>query len=202
VTAAAALAALVATDFLTGRRNYPDELIEVLEPIETPFDTLGRYAPKPEMVMLTDAARSAMAAAAAEVHPCETGGILIGLLDGTGAPCVTQAVEFRPERPSSHRYIVPEGLTTIAVDAARQLDGRLVYLGEWHSHPTDQPASRTDRSTMAKLAAHPDTGDPVLLVLRPIAVDQFTIDAYMQIKQNLVPLPLVGVGPIAPEDQP
>ncbi len=202
VAAAAALAALVAADFLTERVNYPDEVIDVLEPIEAPFHELGRHAPKPALVMLTDAARAAMASAAADVHPCETGGILIGLIDDTGAPCITQVVEFRPDEPSQRRYSVPAGLTTAAVDAARQRDERLAYIGEWHSHPTDQPASRTDRSTMADLAANPDTGDPVLCVLRPTALDQFTIDAYMCINRKLVQLPLVDVGPIATEDQP
>lgn len=202
VAVAAALTVIVGVDFLTGRMDYPDEIIEVLEPIEAPFETLGRHSPRPALVMLADEARSAMVAAAGKLHPCETGGILIGLLDDTHTPCITQAVEFRPATPSPHRYRVPQGLTTAAVDSARETDKRLVYLGEWHSHPTDQPASRTDRTTMADLAANPDTGDPLLCVLRPTARDQFTIDAYMCVNQNLARVPVVDVGPIATEEQP
>lgn len=202
VTSAASLAALVAIDLLTDRMNHPDELIDVLEPIEAPFDRLGRHGPQPPTVMVTEPARRAMVAAAAESHPRETGGVLLGILYDTGAPCVTDAIEFRPQEPSTHRYQVPEGLTTATVDAARTRDERVGYLGEWHSHPTDQPASPIDGSTMANLAANPDTGEPALFVLRPTSHGQFTIEAYMSINSDLVQVPLVDIGPISSEEQP
>ena len=73
------------------------------------------------------------------------------------------------------------------------------YIGEWHSHPNDQPASPTDRATMAKLAAHPNTGNPVLLVLRPTGADHVVIDAHLSVEGQLLPAPLIAVGPIASE---
>lgn len=200
VTAAASLAALVAVDLLTGRMHYPDEIIDVLEPIEAPFNTLGRHAPQPPTVMITEPARRTMIAAAAQLHPNETGGILIGVLDGTGAPCITEAVELQPSQPSTRRYDLPEGRTTAAVDAARAGDPRVGYLGEWHSHPTDQPASATDHATMRTLAAHPDTGNPVLLVVRPTGRETFTIDAHITLHGDLLQAPLIDVGPITSEE--
>lgn len=137
-----------------------------------------------------------MVGAAMALHPNETGGILIGLLDDAGVPCITEVVELRPTKPSPHRFQVAEGQTTVAVDAARTRDPRVGYLGEWHSHPSDQPASPTDSATMAKLAAHPDTGNPVLFVLRPTGADQITIDAHVSVDGGLLPAPLVEVGPI------
>jgi hypothetical protein len=200
VTLAASLAVIVAIDFLTGRMTHPDEVIDTLEPIDAPFDKIGRHTPKPPTIMITEAARRTMIAAAHELHPDETGGVLIGLLDDTGAPCITHAVEFRPEQPSPKQYLVLEGSTTDAVDAARVTDPRVGYLGEWHSHPTDQPASPMDRITMTSLAAHPDTGDPVLLVVRPTGGDNFAVDAHIFLDANLMPAPLVEIGPIAAEE--
>lgn len=202
VTAGASLAALVAIDLLTGRMNHPDEIIDVLEPIQEPFASLGHHAPRPPAVMITETARRTMIAAAADLHPNETGGILIGVLDETGAPCITEAVELQPTQPSTRRYDVPGGRTTASVDAARDRDPRVGYLGEWHSHPTDQPASATDHATMRTLAAHPDTGDPVLLVVRPTGRDTFTIDAHMSLHEGLLQVPLVDVGPITSEESP
>lgn len=201
VTVAASHAALVAIDLLTGRNTYPDEIIDVLEPIEEPFSRRGRHAPRPPTVMITEPAGRTMIAAAADLHPSETGGILIGVLDETGAPCITEAVELQPIHASALRYEVPEGLTTAAVDAARARDPRVGYLGEWHSHPTDQPASPTDHATMRRLAADPDTGNPVLLVLRPIGDNTFTVDAHMSLDGDLLPAPLVDVGPITSEER-
>jgi proteasome lid subunit RPN8/RPN11 len=200
VTSAASLAALLTIDFLSGRMSYPDETIDVLEPIEEPFDKLGRHTPQTPTVMITESARRTMVAAAANLHPNETGGILIGVLDEAGAPCIIEAVEFRPSQPSTLCYEVPQGRTTAAVDAARTRDKRVGYLGEWHSHPTDQPASPTDRATMTGLATHPHTGNPVLLVLRPTSSGQFTIDAHMSHNGELLPAPLIEVGPVASEE--
>lgn len=199
VMTAASLASLVAIDFLCERMLYEDETIDVLQPIEAPFDTVGRHTPEPPTLMITEEARRSMLTAAAALHPNETGGILIGLVDDRGAPCITEAVELRPADPSPHRFQIAEGKTTAAVDDARIRDARVGYLGEWHSHPNDQPASPTDRATMAKLAAHPDTGNPVLLVLRPTVTDQIVIDAHLSVGRQLLPARLIEVGPIASE---
>lgn len=196
VMAAASLAARVAIDQLTDRREEHDEIIEVLDPIEWPFDQRGRHQPVPPAVMITDLARSSMLIAARAAHPNETGGILAGVLDGLGEPCVVEAVELPPTKPSAARYVVPEGATVSAVDAARTRDGRLGYIGEWHSHPSDQPASPTDVATMVSLAEAPDVADPVLIVLRQ-GDGGFSLDAHVVINARLVTAELLAMGPLA-----
>jgi molybdopterin/thiamine biosynthesis adenylyltransferase/proteasome lid subunit RPN8/RPN11 len=199
VMAAASLGARVAIDQLTGRRQERDEIIEVLDPIERPFDQRGRHQPVPPAVMLTDVARSSMLTAAQAAHPNETGGILVGVLDGRGEPCVVETVELPPNKPSAARYVVPEGATVPAVEAARTRDGRLGYIGEWHSHPSDQPASPTDVATMVSLAEAPDVADPVLIVLRPSG-GGFSLDAHVVIDARLMTAELLAMGPLAESD--
>lgn len=200
VTAAASTAVLVATDHLSGRWSFPDEVIDVLEPIEAPFNRLGRFRPTPPKIMLTARARAALVSAALDVHPSETGGILIGAHDETGATCVVQAVEFRPEHPSTERYCVPEGETQPAVDKAHTEDPRLEYVGEWHSHPTDQPASPTDTATMLDLTGRPGVGCPVLIVVRPTSPDVFDLDAYVAVADSLERVAIIDVGDLPPPE--
>ncbi|HKY14068.1 MAG TPA: ThiF family adenylyltransferase [Microthrixaceae bacterium] len=202
VAAAASAATIVAIDLLSGRGAYPDEILDVLEPIEAPFDAPGRLRPTPPSVMLSADARATMTNAAIDTHPNETGGILIGARASDGSTCVVEAVEFRPETPSPHVYRVPDGVTQSAVDAARSLDERVGYVGEWHSHPTDQPASATDVATMVHLADLPDSRDPVLFVLRPLTADQFHIDAYVVADRVLERCSVVDVGGLPAGDEP
>ncbi len=202
VTAAASIATHVAIDLLTGRWDYPDEIIDVLAPLEPPFDRLGRHQPAAPPVLLTDSARVTMISAARVTHPAETGGILIGARDDTGGCCVVEAIEFRPAAPSPSRYQVPEGVTQPAVEAAHETDDRLEYLGEWHSHPSDQPASPTDIATMLDLAIQHDSRDPVLFVLRPVTPETIEIDAYLTTADGLASVEVVEVGSLPPKDTP
>ena len=200
MTTIAGLTVRVIIDLLSGRCRHPDEVIEVLDPIEWPFDRTGALCPLPPGLMLTPAARGDMTAAAAEVHPAETGGILIGVRSNAGEVCVTDVVEFRPDKPTRHRYEVPDGVTQDTVDRVHAGDARKEYVGEWPSHPTDQPASPTDTATMAALGVRREAGDPVLCVLRPLGDDRFNIDAYLPIHGRLVPVGVLDVGPLSPEE--
>lgn len=196
VTTVASLAARVATDLLTGRCAEEDEVIEVLEPIDVPFNQRGRFLPAPPVVMVTDEARAAMVAAAEVAHPNEAGGILIGVFDGRGEPCVAEAVELPAERPTTARYVLPAGTTSAAVEQARLRDVRLGYLGEWHSHPSDQPASPTDVQTMLQLADSTEVRSPVLIVVRRKANGTFDIDASVVVAGGLCLSRHVAVGPL------
>jgi proteasome lid subunit RPN8/RPN11 len=80
---------------------------------------------------------------AARSHPLETGGILIGVT-ADSSPWVTDVREFDSPGRGPAQFILPRGVTQRAVRDARRLDARLGYLGDWHSHPADVPASRTD----------------------------------------------------------
>ena len=55
-----------------------------------------------------------------------------------------------------------------ALDRLREGDGRLGYMGEWHSHPNASDRSTTDERTMKSLAREPNLvgSSPVLIVAR------------------------------------
>jgi hypothetical protein len=196
---AAVIATDMALDILTGRFDLPDEHLEIRQPIEAPLNHRGRARPTLPALQLTDAAAATIRAVAAAAQPNETGGILVGILDTYGAPVVATAIEIRAIRPSTRGYEIEPTTTSAALAQARKEDARIGYLGEWHSHPTDQSASTTDRTTMRALARHPDTGTPALIVARPTQVG-FELDAYLADGDILEPVPIIAVGPIPEVD--
>lgn len=199
VSLAASLASLVAVDQLTNRREVPDELVEVIEPRESPFDQRGRIMITPPALLITDDAVKVMLAAASSAYPNETGGVLLGVHDDRNMPVVAHAVELPPDIASPSGYLLPAGATGKAIDDARASDPRLGYIGEWHSHPSDQPASPKDRSTMRGLAELPETGTPVLLVMRPRGDDDYDLDGYLTLDGELRAVEIIGVGPLPEE---
>lgn len=201
VYAAATLATRVVIDELTGRRHLPDEQVEVLDPIEAPFHRRGPLEPRPPEILITDEARARLLAAARQLSPAETGGILLGTHSEAGQPIITSAVEIPPDTPSRSQYRVPAGATHRVVDDARAEDPTIGYLGEWHSHPSNQGASSTDRATMRSLS--PDAGPaPVLLIARPVSEDQFEIDSHIWSNSQLHTVGLQAVGPVQTGDAP
>jgi hypothetical protein len=60
---------------------------------------------------------------------------------------------------------LPEGATTPLVDAARERDSRIGYLGEWHSHPHGHGPSFDDRAMMRALAWYLPFPQPILLIV-------------------------------------
>jgi proteasome lid subunit RPN8/RPN11 len=119
----------------------------------------------PEL-LLSEAAQLLMVAAAARAHPCETGGILIGVYVGE-CPWVTSALEIETNERGRNHYKIPAGTTQAAVLTARLRDPRLGYLGDWHSHPSDVGPSPTDLATLAFISArHPRGPNPTQVVVR------------------------------------
>lgn len=100
-------------------------------------------------VWITEAAEAALRKAAGESDPLETGGLLLGV-QRNGEPWITAAIEVLDSSRSDSRFEIPAGVTPVLVDHARGRDGRLGYLGDWHSHPLDLPASPTDLQTLAR----------------------------------------------------
>lgn len=129
---------------------------------------MTRRTERPVLV-LSESAQTSMFAAATNAHPNETGGILVGVhLDGQ--PWVTRAIEISSADRGRHHYKIPAGATQPAVHAARRVDPRLGYLGDWHSHPADIGPSRTDLATLALISIkHPRTPNPTLVVVRNTA---------------------------------
>jgi len=202
VASAAAAAAGVCVDLLTGRHEYPDEVIEVYRTIDPPFDEIGTVtAPShPPHVEVTEGTAARMRSAAASAAPSETGGVLIGRSIG-GVHVITAIVELPGSKGTPSGFHIEPGITSPAVEAAVANDPLAGYVGEWHSHPSDQPASATDRQTMLRLATAEGTGDPVLVVLRPRA-DNYDLDAYVPAEGGLHRVPVMTIGDITSADLP
>jgi hypothetical protein len=199
VAATAATAAQVAFDHLVGRATNDEEVIDVYEPIDAPFTTRGRYSPSAPALVLTDTARRRIIAAALAAGDNETGGVLVGVYDATGTPCVVDAIELCSSEPSPNRYVLAKDATHAAIDAARLSDARVGYVGEWHTHPQHEPVSATDHATMAELAADRDTGEPVLIVARRRG-EACDLDAFVAYYDQLHATALVATGPLPPEE--
>ncbi|MGE2836009.1 Mov34/MPN/PAD-1 family protein, partial [Mycobacterium sp. SMC-4] len=107
-------------------------------------------------LLLAESARATLTAAAAHAHPCETGGILIGVL-ADGHPWVTAAIEIATTDRGRARYRIPGGATHAAVQRSRATDDRLGYLGDWHTHPADAGPSPTDRRRQDGCASRRDS---------------------------------------------
>ena len=125
--------------------------------------TAGNSSPH---LLVSESAHHAMSAAARRAHPNETGGILVGVhIDGQ--PWVTAAVELVTSDRGRNHYKIPSGVTQPAVLAQRQIDERVGYLGDWHSHPGNAGPSPTDLATLAFISIiHPRTPNPTLVVVR------------------------------------
>lgn len=100
-----------------------------------------------------EAAYDARAAAEAAV-PFEIGGILVGAVTRDGV-WISDFVTILGRDRHHARFAIPSGTTHAAVDAARQIDDRLGYIGDWHTHPADIGPSGIDLATLRHLAAGP-----------------------------------------------
>jgi proteasome lid subunit RPN8/RPN11 len=148
-------------------------------------------------IWISESASEAITSSAAEHHPQEIGGVLIGVAAG-GRPWVTLAVTVPSRRRTPVYYELPAGARGAAVDRARRRDGRLGYLGDWHSHPVDVGPSDKDRSTMAALAeGDADCPRPVLVIARRSG-EGYLLDAHQQVGIRLRPLRLIAAGPLPP----
>ena len=123
----------------------------------------------PPAAYLTSEASTTILKRPALAYPNETGrGSLVGLTTESGEPWIVEAVELESAPPSPASYRLPPGKTQAAVDRLREGDGRLGYVGEWHSHPNASDRSTTDERTMKSLAREPNLvgSSPVLIVAR------------------------------------
>lgn len=92
---------------------------------------------------------------AADVHPLETGGALVGYFESNHLAVVTDVLG--PPADTVH------GRTSLDLGAAGLADyfkaiwPSRFYLGSWHTHPGESSpvASDTDHATMRALAANP-----------------------------------------------
>ncbi len=148
---------------------------------------------------LSDTAREDMIKAAAAAYPNETGGILVGVVVGSDPaarrPWVLHAVEVPSRKSGPGHYRLPRGARPRVVMRLRKTDGRLGYLGDWHSHPADIDPSPTDSDSMASASASGDCDRPLLFVARRVG-DGYEIDARQWTGAALQQLELCESGPL------
>lgn len=198
---AAVLAAEVAVDWITGRRDQPDEIIEVLRPGNPPFDRLGRLRADdlPVIVDVTERAHHDLRELARQALPNETGGVLVGCFVDD-RPVVTDVVEIRDADATACAYRVPAGKTAEVVAEARARDKRLGYLGDWHSHPSESGPSMLDVATMLATADDSGTSKPLLILVHPNGPTADAVAAYVTSASGLKRADLCPTGELSPEE--
>lgn len=138
--------------------------------------------------------------ASRQAHPQETGGVLLGVLT-SGRPWVTHAIEVPSKRPAESQYELPFAIRNHLTAELRQIDRRLGYLGDWHSHPRDLGPSRKDRETIALLVETGDCPRPLLFLVRRSGM-KYMIDARQWVRSSLRHLRIVEAGPLTrPHDR-
>jgi len=149
-------------------------------------------------VWLTEAVAVTIAESAERAHPDEAGGVLIGVLSRS-RPWVTAAIEIPSAHASGSYYGLPEGSRRRVVSHHRQSDGRLGYLGEWHSHPSDVVPSRVDIDAMKRVARDLDACSPhPLLIVARRRDCAYTLDAREVRNARVRRVRLIAAGPLPP----
>ena len=121
-------------------------------------------------------------------YPKEFGGLLIGRYSDDMKTCFVEETILPVKYKSSKSYFErgKEGVLE-KLEVYYKQTPKLMYLGEWHTHPdsTVEP-SETDKNTMKEIAAHDDVliNSPVMLILG-ITKSKLEIGAYIQFKNKL-----------------
>jgi proteasome lid subunit RPN8/RPN11 len=202
VVHAAVLVVEVALDFMTGRNEHPDEIIEVIRSGDPPFNRLGRLRPEdvPVVIDVSERAQESIRRAAGKADPNETGGVLLGaVLDRRAV--VAEAVEIRDLDATPISFRVKEGAIREAVDRSRQRDPRLGYLGEWHSHPLGSGPSPKDRVMMLTIAEEGEVENPVLILVHPHEDVGKDLLAFSTTNAGLKPAEIETSGGLPKDDQ-
>jgi len=111
---------------------------------------------KPDTPVLLDPVAVSQAEVAAnQALPLETGGVLLGTYHADGIH-VIRFIEIADPCATATEYLCDGDAAQDAMDAAIAVEGlrsRVGFVGEWHSHPADQPPSRRDVMTLTQLAS-------------------------------------------------
>lgn len=155
----------------------------------------------PEEVFIAEPVADNMRAWAEASRPLETGGVLVGVLRD-GAPWVTSAVLVKYARRSGTSFEIPRGATPVAVEMAQQHDPRVGFLGFWHSHPANAPASPTDKATLRRAGrrrSRPKDVPAVMVVVRDSG-SEWCLDVLRDRGAGPAPAAVTYTGPLSPED--
>lgn len=103
------------------------------------------------------------------LHPLETGGVLLGICNAEHI-WIEEMIGPGPAAVHRHAAFVPDVAyqETAIAEAYRQSRRRLVYLGDWHSHPGggSTPSGR-DKATLRRIAAYDAARQkhPIMLIV-------------------------------------
>jgi hypothetical protein len=134
-------------------------------------------------------------------RPLETGGVVVGVLQGD-EPWITHAVEVIDPRRTSSSFEIPRGVTPYAVETAQTQDPRVGLIGMWHSHPANVGASPTDKATLSRIAKRrkrPRNVPAVMIVVRDTG-EGWVLDVLRDKGQGPAPAEVVLTGPMSAEE--
>ena len=116
----------------------------------------------------------------------ESGGILLGTVHGPHLDLVHATLPFPTDRKSRCRFERhPKGHTEVANQFWRESGGIIRYVGEWHTHPEDQPSpSSIDLREWKALAAKRADGRPMVGVI--VGIRGIYIQSTSAAGENLV----------------
>lgn len=90
-------------------------------------------------------------------YALETGGILVGYISKTGEPVILGVIGPGPgAKHFSFRFIPDHDWQCEQLDICYESSqGKIVYLGDWHTHPNGTPdMSWIDKRTLMRIAQH------------------------------------------------
>lgn len=124
------------------------------------------------VVWLSKSVLCQLAAEANRMAPLESGGVLLGYHAESGEAVITDCRGPGPNAVHERFYFLPdqEYHAREIKDAYERSTRRLHYLGDWHSHPGGTAKlSRSDRSTLKRIASFPPARAPrpLMLVIAP-----------------------------------
>lgn len=154
----------------------------------TAFDDLSRSTP----LVLHAAIVKTLRLESQRKSPNETGGVLVGYVDGDGRTVVTAVVGPGPNAVHSRSRFRRDGdYAQAEVDRLHhESKGRDDYVGEWHSHPDAGGPSLIDRGSMSWISDNPHYArrEPVLLIMERVRTRAWHPRAYQWVAGRLVEL--------------
>lgn len=105
-----------------------------------------------------------------EKTPNETGGVLLGTVFLHSKTIIITDVLLAPPDSieKTNLFILgTEGLEKRIRDIEKHTNGKVTYLGTWHSHPNGGSASRTDENTIKKLLFVRNHEPTICIILTP-----------------------------------
>lgn len=124
---------------------------------------------RPPLIWISSRGIALCVEEARRLYPLETGGVLIGYW-ADPETAVVRSVTGPGPRALHARYSFEDDHAWQAAEITKQYESsgrRLVYLGDWHSHPDAAHGglSRTDRSALRSIIAAPQARMPTPLMV-------------------------------------